>query len=168
MIQLWKFLCTARSQTRKLPGKLCSGFPVCYYHLSMNIKKSKFSKLSEDSWDIFMMLFKQMLTWLKQTVDNRSDSIQDVQDTRVLSARVFESAVGTGVAVLTGAYRVFLVNNYKEPKTRLLAEVPGLLCDQSNFLSLQSALLTLLYEALYYVELLQFILTLLCTGTEHE
>lgn len=93
--------------------------------------------------------------------------MQDVQDTRVLSAQVFESAVGTGVAVLTGAYRVFLVNNYKEPKTRLLAEVPGLLCDQSIYLSLQSALLTLLYQA-FYVKLLQFILTLLSTGTEHE
>lgn len=81
--------------------------------------------------------------------------MQDVQDTRVLSAQVFESAVGTGVAVLTGAYRVFLVNNYKEPKTRLLAEVPGLLCD----LSQQSALLTLLYKACN-VKFLQFILTL--------
>lgn len=89
--------------------------------------------------------------------------MQDVQDTRVLSAEVFESAVGTGVAVLTGAYRVFLVNNYKEPKTRLLAEVPGLLCD----LSQQSAVLTLLYGA-SNVKFLQFILTLLSTVTEHE
>lgn len=89
--------------------------------------------------------------------------MQDVQDTRVLSAQVFESAVGTGVAVLTGAYRVFLVNNYKEPKTRLLAEVPGLLCD----LSQQSAVLTLLYEACN-VKFLQFILNLLSTVTEHE
>lgn len=89
--------------------------------------------------------------------------MQDVQDTRVLSAQVFESAVGTGVAVLTGAYRVFLVNNYKEPKTRLLAEVPGLLCD----LSQQSAVLTLLYEACN-VKFLKFILTLLSTVTEHE
>lgn len=42
-----------------------------------------------------------------------------------MAAQVFESAIGTGVAVLTMAHRIFIVNNYKEPKTRLLAEIPG-------------------------------------------
>ncbi|XP_046684103.1 vacuolar protein sorting-associated protein 16 homolog isoform X2 [Homalodisca vitripennis] len=51
---------------------------------------------------------------------------KDVQETRVLSAEIFESAIGTGVAVLTTTFRVFIVNNYKEPKTRLLSEVVGI------------------------------------------
>ncbi|XP_054280051.1 vacuolar protein sorting-associated protein 16 homolog isoform X2 [Macrosteles quadrilineatus] len=51
---------------------------------------------------------------------------KDVQETRVTAAQVFESAIGTGVAVLTMAHRIFIVNNYKEPKTRLLAEIPGM------------------------------------------
>jgi hypothetical protein len=43
-----------------------------------------------------------------------------------MSAQIFSTAMGTGIAVLTTAHRVFLVNSVKEPKVRRLPEVPGI------------------------------------------
>nr|CAG4643732.1 EOG090X01BU [Lepidurus arcticus] len=50
---------------------------------------------------------------------------QEAKDTKVLEAQVFNSASGTGIGVLTSAFRVFLVNNYKDPRIRRLADTPG-------------------------------------------
>ncbi|KAL1140171.1 hypothetical protein AAG570_000103 [Ranatra chinensis] len=50
---------------------------------------------------------------------------QEAQDTKVIAAQVFSSAMGTGVAVLTTTHRVFLVNSVKEPKVKMLPEAPG-------------------------------------------
>nr|XP_015927027.1 vacuolar protein sorting-associated protein 16 homolog [Parasteatoda tepidariorum] len=52
---------------------------------------------------------------------------QDVKDTKVLECRIFHSPkFYTGVAVLTGAYNIFLVNNIKDPRLRRMASIPGL------------------------------------------
>lgn len=52
---------------------------------------------------------------------------QEVEDTKAIRAIIFRSSVGTGVAVLTMAYRVFLVNNVKDAKVRRLSKLPGTL-----------------------------------------
>ena len=51
--------------------------------------------------------------------------LQEAKDTKLIEAKIFTSVNGTGVAVLTSSYRIFLVNSVKEPKVRRLAEVPG-------------------------------------------
>lgn len=45
----------------------------------------------------------------------------------MIEAKVFNSANGTGVAVLTSSYRFFLVNSVKDPKTRSMPEIPGMI-----------------------------------------
>jgi hypothetical protein len=57
--------------------------------------------------------------------------LQEAKDTKLIEAKIFTSLNGTGVAVLTSSYRIFLVNSVREPKVRRLAEVP------SKFFSLQ-------------------------------
>ena len=39
--------------------------------------------------------------------------------------KIFNSYNGTGIAILTSAYRIFVVNNVDDPRIRRLAEVPG-------------------------------------------
>ena len=51
--------------------------------------------------------------------------LQEAKDTKLIEAKIFTSHNGTGVAVLTSSYRIFLVNSIKEPKVRRLAEVPS-------------------------------------------
>lgn len=51
---------------------------------------------------------------------------QEVEDTKVIDAQVYYSLVGTGVCVLTGAYRLFFTNSIVEPKVRKVAEIPGI------------------------------------------
>lgn len=54
-------------------------------------------------------------------------SSQDVKDTGVLECRIFNnSKFYTGVAVLTGAFNIYLVNNIKEPRIRKMPAVPGI------------------------------------------
>lgn len=50
---------------------------------------------------------------------------QEAKDTRVIDARIFPSSAGTGVAVMTSNFRVFLINSIKEPKNRQLPEMPS-------------------------------------------
>lgn len=50
---------------------------------------------------------------------------QEAQDTRIIAAKVFASSQGTGVAVMTTHFRIFIANNYKDPKVRLLPEIPS-------------------------------------------
>lgn len=58
---------------------------------------------------------------------------QEAKDTKLIEAKIFTSLNGTGVAVLTSSYRIFLVNNVKEPKVRRLAEVPSLSVPPSSW-----------------------------------
>jgi len=51
--------------------------------------------------------------------------LQEAKDTKLIEAKIFTSLNGTGVAVLTSSYRIFLVNSVKDPKVRRLAEVPS-------------------------------------------
>ncbi|KAM6945481.1 vacuolar protein sorting-associated protein 16 homolog [Aplochiton taeniatus] len=50
----------------------------------------------------------------------------EVSQNQVLEAKVFHSPYGTGVAIVTGAYRVTLATNIDDLKLRRLPEVPGL------------------------------------------
>ncbi|KAJ8898107.1 hypothetical protein PR048_003467 [Dryococelus australis] len=58
---------------------------------------------------------------------------QEAKDTNVIEAKIFTSAHGTGVVVLTSSYRFFLVNNVSDPKVRQLAEVAGLTVPPSSW-----------------------------------
>ncbi|XP_053409060.1 vacuolar protein sorting-associated protein 16 homolog [Mercenaria mercenaria] len=51
---------------------------------------------------------------------------QEAKDTKVLDVRIFRSYKGTGIAVLTCSYRIFMVNCIDDLRVRRLAEVPGL------------------------------------------
>lgn len=50
---------------------------------------------------------------------------QEAKDTKIIDARIFRSSSGTGVAVMTSNFRVFLINNFKEPRIRQLPEMPS-------------------------------------------
>ncbi|CAH1401892.1 unnamed protein product [Nezara viridula] len=50
---------------------------------------------------------------------------QEAIDTKVIDAKVFYTAQSTGIAVLTAAHRIFLINSVNEPKVRRLPEIPG-------------------------------------------
>lgn len=43
----------------------------------------------------------------------------------MVEAKIFSSYSGTGIAVLTSANRIFLVNNMVEPKVRQISEIPS-------------------------------------------
>ncbi|XP_050500351.1 vacuolar protein sorting-associated protein 16 homolog [Diabrotica virgifera virgifera] len=50
---------------------------------------------------------------------------QKVQDSKVIDAKIFTSPQNfTGVAVMTSNFKIFIVNNIEEPKTRQLSELP--------------------------------------------
>lgn len=46
---------------------------------------------------------------------------KDVTD--VADARIFTSASGTGVAVMTSGFKIYILNNIKDPKSRPLSEL---------------------------------------------
>lgn len=50
---------------------------------------------------------------------------QEAKDTKVIDAKIFPSGSGTGVAVMSTNFRIFLVNSVKEPKNRQLPEMPS-------------------------------------------
>lgn len=50
---------------------------------------------------------------------------QEAKDTKVIDARVFASKSGTGVAVMTSNFRIFLINSIQDPKIRHLPEIPS-------------------------------------------
>ncbi|XP_055324768.1 vacuolar protein sorting-associated protein 16 homolog [Sitodiplosis mosellana] len=54
---------------------------------------------------------------------------QEAKDTKVIDAKIFASNSGTGVAVMTTNYRIFLINSIKEPKNRQLPEMPKSILD---------------------------------------
>ncbi|XP_075148026.1 vacuolar protein sorting 16 [Haematobia irritans] len=50
---------------------------------------------------------------------------QEASETKVLDAKVFQSSAGTGIAVMTTKYRIFLKHtNSKDFRSRLLPEIP--------------------------------------------
>lgn len=51
---------------------------------------------------------------------------QEAKDTKVIDAKIYPSSSGTGVAIMTTNFRVFLINSIKEPKIRQLPEMPSL------------------------------------------
>ncbi|XP_071101576.1 vacuolar protein sorting-associated protein 16 homolog [Haliotis cracherodii] len=51
---------------------------------------------------------------------------QEAKDVKLLDCKIFNSFQGTGIAVMTTAFRIFLITNAEDPRVRKLAEVPGL------------------------------------------
>ncbi|XP_033732936.1 vacuolar protein sorting-associated protein 16 homolog [Pecten maximus] len=51
---------------------------------------------------------------------------QEAKDVKVLDCEIFNSFQGTGIAVLTSTFRIFIINSVDDPRIRRLAEVPGL------------------------------------------
>ncbi|XP_062907960.1 vacuolar protein sorting-associated protein 16 homolog isoform X1 [Mobula hypostoma] len=52
----------------------------------------------------------------------------EVLQNQVMEAKVFHSAYGSGIAILTGAFRFTLATNINDLKLRRLPEIPGLKC----------------------------------------
>ena len=50
---------------------------------------------------------------------------QEAKETKLIECKVFSSFNGTGIAVLTSTYRIFVINNVDDPRLRRMAEVPG-------------------------------------------
>lgn len=59
---------------------------------------------------------------------------QEAKDSKVLACQIFATYAGTGIAVLTSAYRIFLITNIDEPRIRRLAEVPGRAVFSNNYM----------------------------------
>ncbi|KAK3106315.1 hypothetical protein FSP39_017525 [Pinctada imbricata] len=51
---------------------------------------------------------------------------QEAKDVKVTDCSIFNSYQGTGIAVLTSTFRIFIVNNIDDIRVRRMAEVPGL------------------------------------------
>ncbi|CRK93076.1 CLUMA_CG006503, isoform A [Clunio marinus] len=58
---------------------------------------------------------------------------QEAADTKVIDAKIFATYQATGVAVMTTHFRIFIVNNYKDPKVRLLPEIPKSSLDPASW-----------------------------------
>lgn len=52
---------------------------------------------------------------------------QEANDSRIIDAKIYPTLQGTGLAIMTTNFRIFIVNNVKEPKVRLLPEMPSML-----------------------------------------
>lgn len=50
---------------------------------------------------------------------------EDVGANKIIEAKIFPSFSGTGIAVLTSKYRVFLVNSVKDPKVKQFPQIPS-------------------------------------------
>ncbi|CAL1533897.1 unnamed protein product [Lymnaea stagnalis] len=51
---------------------------------------------------------------------------QEAKDVKILSAKIFPTVQGSGIAVMTTSFRIFLISNVDSPRIVRLAEVPGL------------------------------------------
>jgi len=52
---------------------------------------------------------------------------QEAKDVKIIQSQIFQNfSGGTGIAVLTTSYRIFLVNNIDDVRIRRLADIPGL------------------------------------------
>ncbi|KAJ6638263.1 Vacuolar protein sorting-associated protein 16 like [Pseudolycoriella hygida] len=54
---------------------------------------------------------------------------QEAKDTKVIDVRIFSSSAGTGVALMTTNFRIFLINSIKEPKNRQLPSMQKSIVD---------------------------------------
>ncbi|XP_071942390.1 vacuolar protein sorting-associated protein 16 homolog [Antedon mediterranea] len=63
---------------------------------------------------------------------------QDAKETKILECKTFRSFSGTGLAILTGSFRLFVVNNVEEPRLRRMAEVPGIEAAPSSWCVISS------------------------------
>jgi hypothetical protein len=50
---------------------------------------------------------------------------QEAKDTKIIDAKFYPTNQGTGVAIVTTNFRVFIANSIKDPKVRLLPEMPS-------------------------------------------
>jgi vacuolar protein sorting-associated protein 16 len=50
---------------------------------------------------------------------------QEAIDTKIIDAKIFPTSQGTGCAVMTTHFRIFIINSYKDPKVRQLPEIPS-------------------------------------------
>lgn len=50
---------------------------------------------------------------------------EEVNATKIIEAKIFPSFMGTGIAVLTSKYRIFLVNSVKDPKVKQFPQIPS-------------------------------------------
>ena len=48
-----------------------------------------------------------------------------MKETQVSESQAFRTATGTGIAVLTRSYRIYVVNNVHDPRVRKLTDIPG-------------------------------------------
>ena len=62
---------------------------------------------------------------------------------KALSCQIFNSVNGTGIAMLSSTYRLFVVNNVDDPRIRRMAEVPGKLAGCLCLLTSQLLFITL-------------------------
>lgn len=58
--------------------------------------------------------------------------MQEAKDTKAIECKIFNSYNGTGIAILTSTYRIFVINNVDDPRVRKMAEVPGLFQKKNN------------------------------------
>lgn len=58
---------------------------------------------------------------------------QEATDTQIIDGRIYPSTQGTGIAVMTTHFRIFIANNYKDPKVRLLPEIPKSVLDPTSW-----------------------------------
>ncbi|KAL7029066.1 hypothetical protein ACKWTF_006087 [Chironomus riparius] len=58
---------------------------------------------------------------------------QEATDTQIIDAKIYPSTQGTGIAVMTTQFRIFIANSYKDPKVRLLPEIPKSMLDPSSW-----------------------------------
>lgn len=61
----------------------------------------------------------------KTFIDKVFNLFQEAKDVKILDARIFTSFQGTGVAIMTSTFRIFLITNSDSPRIIRLAEVPG-------------------------------------------
>ena len=50
---------------------------------------------------------------------------EEISVTKIIEAKIFPSFSGTGIAVLTSKFRVFLINSVKDPKVKQFPQIPS-------------------------------------------
>ncbi|XP_052092868.1 vacuolar protein sorting-associated protein 16 homolog isoform X1 [Mytilus californianus] len=81
---------------------------------------------------------------------------QEAKDVKVIDCQIFNSFQGTGIAILTSTFRIFIINSVDDPRIRRLAEVPGLQTAPSSWtiinLDRQSRALVAKGKELYLID----------------
>eukprot|EP00118_Oscarella_pearsei_P006071 m.27723 g.27723 ORF g.27723 m.27723 type:complete len:837 (+) comp30298_c0_seq2:46-2556(+) len=64
----------------------------------------------------------------------RSQSLgEEVKASKILEAKIFRTFGGTGVAVLTTAYRYFVLSSINQDRLKRMADIPGIDCPPSSW-----------------------------------